>query len=72
MDPSGTVRVLAFPRFGPLALGTGATLIGPDGVGFGGVSAGYRPGGTGATLNANFGVRGGYGAQIAPPCETSE
>jgi RHS repeat-associated protein len=65
---SGSVGVNANFRLGPVAGGTSATIIGRNGPGFGGVSAGIRPGGTGATVNANLGARGGYGGQIAPAC----
>jgi RHS repeat-associated protein len=65
---SGSVGVNANARLGPLAAGASTTLIGRDGAGFGGVSAGIRPGGTGATVNANLGARAGYGGQVAPAC----
>jgi hypothetical protein len=65
---SGSVGVNANARLGPIAAGASTTLVGRSGPGFGGVSAGIRPGGTGATINANLGVRGGYGGQVAPAC----
>lgn len=65
---SGSVGANANARLGPIAAGVSTTLIGPNGPGFGGVSAGVRPGGTGATINANLGARGGYGGQILPSC----
>jgi len=65
---SGSVGANANVRLGPVAAGASTTLIGRNGPGFGGVSAGIRPGGTGATINANLGGRVGYGGQVAPSC----
>lgn len=69
---SGSVGVNANARLGPLAVGVSETLIGPRGPGFGGVSGGIRPGGTGATVNANVGLRAGYGGQVLPSCGNSK
>ena len=43
-----------------------------DSSSFGGASFGIRRGGTGATINANLGARGGYGGQIVPSCLGSD
>ncbi len=64
---SGSVGVNANARLGRLAAGVSETLISRNGSGFGGGSAGIRPG-TGASVNANVGARVGYGGQVAPGC----
>jgi RHS repeat-associated protein len=66
--PSGSVGANFNFRAGPVAGGASGTLIGRNGPGFGGISAGIRPGGTGLTVNANIGARGGFGGQILPSC----
>jgi RHS repeat-associated protein len=65
---SGSIGVNANARLGAIAAGAGYTLIGPNHADFNGASAGIRPGGTGATVNANVGARAGYGGQVLPQC----
>lgn len=67
---SASIGVNANVRGGPYAGGGSATLIGRNGPGFGGFSAGLRPGGTGVSANANVGGRVGFGLQILPACPT--
>ena len=66
---SGSVGANLNFRVGAAAGGASTTLIGRSGPGFGGVSAGVRPGGVGRTVNANLGARGGFGGDILPSCK---
>ena len=60
-------------RWGPAAVGVSGTLVsvstkGASGPKFNGVSGGVRPGGTGASANANLTARVGYGGQVVAGC----
>ena len=64
--PTASFGVNGNLQVGRLAIGVSQTLVGPNGPGFGGVSAGRR--GRGLSVNANVGGRVGGSFQIAPSC----